>query len=72
MSLCELSLLLRVSQSYHDTLREYEFCLSAPGTGFGTRIVDYIVSGCIPVIVRPGDLLLPFEPDLDYSAFTSE
>ena len=53
----------------HALLRTYDFCLSAPGTGFGNRIVDYVVAGCIPVVVRPGGLLLPHEPDLDYSAF---
>lgn len=37
--------------------------------GFGVRIVDYVASGCIPVIVRPGRLSLPYEPDLDYEGF---
>ena len=44
-------------------------CLTAPGYGFGARIVDYMACGCIPVVVRPGRLLLPFEPDLDYDSF---
>ena len=52
--------------SYHGLLRGYEFCLTAPGTGFGTRIVDMVASGCIPVVVRPGRLRLPFEPGLKY------
>jgi len=55
--------------SYHAMLRTYEFCLSAPGKGFGNRLVDYIVTGCIPVVVRPGGLLLPLEPALDYDGF---
>lgn len=60
---------------YMKTLRESEFCLSAPGFGFGVRIVDYVAAACIPVVVRPfapasGEhLLLPLEPDLDYTEF---
>ena len=37
--------------------------------GFGVRIVDYVASACIPVVVRPGRLTMPLEPDLDYSRF---
>ena len=55
--------------SYHSLLRSYDFCLCAPGKGFGNRIVDYVASGCVPVIVRPGDLLMPLEPELDYDGF---
>ena len=57
------------AKGYHARLRTYEWCLEAPGFGFGVRIVDYIVSGCIPVIIRPGGLRLPFEPELDYARF---
>ena len=50
--------------------------LGAPSTeekknrrAYCPRIGDYVAAACIPVIVRPGDLLWPYEPDLDYSTF---
>lgn len=58
--------------AYHRTLRSVQWCLTAPGYGFGARIVDYLACGCIPVVVRPARtlrVLLPFEPELDYDAF---
>ena len=55
---------------YLTTLSQTEFCLTAPGFGFGVRIIDYVATGCLPVIVRvEPQVLLPLEPDLDYSAF---
>ena len=57
--------------SYVLNLRRSEFCLTSPGMGFGVRLIDYISSGCIPVIVDPGrQLRMPLEPSLDYSAFS--
>ena len=56
-------------RAYARALREHQFCLTSPGMGFGVRIVDYVASACIPVVVRPGRLLLPLEPDLNYSSF---
>ena len=58
------------SDTYHATLRGYDFCLSVAGNSFCPRIADYAASGCIPVLVRPGMLLWPHEPDLDYSTFS--
>ena len=55
--------------AYARALQESEFCLTSPGMGFGVRIVDYVAAACIPVVVRPGQLLMPHEPDLDYEAF---
>ena len=55
--------------SYHQELLQAQFCLTAPGMGFGVRLIDYVAAGCVPVVVRPGGLALPFEPDLDYDAF---
>lgn len=48
-------------------MRESVFCLSPLGTGWGLRIVDAMLTGCIPVIVQdgvkqPGDDVLPY-PD---------
>ena len=38
--------------------------------GFWNKtLIDYIAAACIPVVVRPGNLLLPYEPSLDYDAF---
>ena len=39
------------------------------GNSYRPRIGDHAAAACIPVIVRPGDLLWPYEPDLDYSTF---
>ena len=47
---------------YARALREHHFCLTAPGMGFGVRIVDYVVSGCLPVVVRPGGYFCPLSP----------
>ena len=49
-------------RAYARALREHQFCLTSPGMGFGVRIVDYVASACIPVVVRPGRLLLPVGP----------
>eukprot|EP00899_Mesostigma_viride_P015320 jgi/Mesvir1/2378/Mv22132-RA.2 len=45
---------------YYPKLRSSKFCFDAPGHGFSVRIMDYLVSGCVPVIVRD-DILWPFE-----------
>ena len=59
------------TDTYHRALRGAEWCLTAPGFGFGARLVDYVACGCIPVVVRPGQgqLWLPYEPELDYRTF---
>ena len=54
---------------YMRALQDSEFCLTSPGMGFGVRIVDYVAAACIPVVIRPGQLLMPHEPDLDYDGF---
>ena len=54
---------------YLGELEESEFCLAAPVAGFGVRIVDYAATGCLPVVVRTGQLLMPHEPSLDYDSF---
>lgn len=41
--------------AYHALLRQYTFCLSVTGTSFCPRIADIIASGCIPVLIRPGE-----------------
>ena len=46
------------------------FCVLVPGDSAMTpRLFSFTAAACIPVIVRPGDLLWPYEPDLDYSTF---
>lgn len=54
---------------YERELRSAQWCLTAPGMGFGVRLVDYVAAGCIPVVVRVGGLALPYEPELDYDSF---
>ena len=69
--LVDFSTRLEAAPRYHALLSRAEFCLTAPGFGFDTRIVDYIVAGCIPVIIQPTGrrLLLPYEPELRYDEF---
>eukprot|EP00899_Mesostigma_viride_P003752 jgi/Mesvir1/13378/Mv15051-RA.1 len=47
-------------ENYQRNMRSSRFCLDALGHGFSTRIVDYVSSGCIPIIVRD-DVLWPYE-----------
>eukprot|EP00899_Mesostigma_viride_P004114 jgi/Mesvir1/13703/Mv04870-RA.1 len=51
---------------YYDRLRSSRFCLEALGHGFSTRIVDYMASGCIPVIFKD-DVLWPFESEFAFT-----
>eukprot|EP00899_Mesostigma_viride_P010786 jgi/Mesvir1/19709/Mv09969-RA.2 len=48
------------NEQYYPKLRSSKFCLDVPGFGFSVRILDYVASGCIPVIVRD-DILWPYE-----------
>eukprot|EP00899_Mesostigma_viride_P014369 jgi/Mesvir1/22933/Mv19447-RA.1 len=48
------------AEEYYYKLRSSRFCVEALGHGFSTRLMDYMVSGCIPVIVRD-DVLWPYE-----------
>ena len=56
-------------RSYPAEMRASEWCLTSPGMGFGVRIVYAVAAGCLPVVVRPGQLRLPYEPELDYEGF---
>ena len=57
-------------QDYMAALLETEYCLAAPGNGFGVRMIDYMASGCIPVIVN-NSFWFPFEqpPLVPYADF---
>lgn len=58
----------KTKQSYKEALLTSAYCLCAPGNGFGVRLIDYMVSGCIPVIVN-NSLWYPFEEVLPYRHF---
>ena len=45
---------------YYETLLRTEYCLVATGSGFGVRLIDYLASGCIPVIVN-SSVWYPYE-----------
>eukprot|EP00899_Mesostigma_viride_P015298 jgi/Mesvir1/2376/Mv22131-RA.1 len=49
-----------LNERYYPKLRSSKFCLDVPGFGFSVRMMDYMASGCIPVIVRD-DILWPYE-----------
>lgn len=49
-----------------ERMRRSVFCLAPSGFGWGSRIVETIVSGCIPVVVQdsvyqPGHDVLPYD-----------
>ena len=46
--------------TYREALLSTEYCLVATGNGFGVRLIDYMASGCIPVILSSG-VWYPFE-----------
>lgn len=54
-----------IRQDMPQDMRESVFCLSPLGSGWGLRIVDAMLCGCIPVVVQdgilqPGDDVLPY------------
>eukprot|EP00899_Mesostigma_viride_P017710 jgi/Mesvir1/25940/Mv20934-RA.1 len=49
-----------VGSEYYPKLRSSRFCMDTAGHGFSVRILDYMASGCIPVIIRD-DILWPYE-----------
>ena len=51
------------NDEYYAAMLNTEYCLAAPGNGFGVRMIDYVVSGCIPVIVN-NSLWFPWEQPL--------
>ncbi len=44
------------------------YCLAPYGWGWGIRLSQIILSGCVPVIIQP-HVFQPFEDLLDYSQF---
>jgi hypothetical protein len=45
------------------------FCLAPYGWGWGVRLSQIILAGCVPVIIQP-HVFQPFEDLLDYSQFS--
>ena len=54
---------------YVEALQTSEFCLHTEGNSWGTRLVDYAMFGCVPLIVNDG-MILPFDDLLDYPSFS--
>ena len=50
---------------YMQTVGAARFCLHTEGNGFGIRLIDYMVMGCVPVIVNDR-MLQVFENIIDY------
>ena len=46
--------------TYREALLSTEYCLVATGNGFGVRLIDYMASGCIPVMLSSG-VWYPYE-----------
>eukprot|EP00899_Mesostigma_viride_P026690 jgi/Mesvir1/7205/Mv19028-RA.3 len=56
----------KVGRGYGRMLATSRFCLAPTGSGFGIRVIDAVVVGCIPVIIsdnvdQPLEELLPYE-----------
>ncbi len=45
------------------------YCLAPYGWGWGIRLSQIILSGCVPVIIQP-HVFQPFEDVLNYNAFS--
>ena len=55
-------------RSMSGDMRNSSFCGAPHGAGWGSRLSNAILRGCIPVILQD-DSTLPMEPFLDYSQF---
>ena len=53
----------------HTYLTRSRFCLVPAGEGFGCRLAELMITGCVPVIIQPG-VIQPFEDILPYSEFS--
>lgn len=54
---------------YVDAVRTSRFCLHTEGNGWGTRIVDYALLECVPLIVNDR-ILLPFHDVIPYKTLS--
>ena len=51
---------------YVQTVQTSKFCLHTEGNGWGTRIVDYALMECLPLVVNDR-ILMPFHDVIPYS-----
>ena len=58
-----------VGGEYEDRLRQAKFCLAPYGHGFGMRLVQAALAGCVPVIVQE-HVVQAFEDVLPYETFS--
>jgi hypothetical protein len=47
----------------------HRYCLAPYGWGWGIRLAQVMLSGCVPVVIQP-HVFQPFEDVLDYDAFS--
>jgi hypothetical protein len=55
--------------SYGSDLAHSQFCLAPSGAGWGIRLAEVMVEGCIPVIVQD-NVTQPWEEMLPYDRFS--
>jgi len=55
--------------SYGSDLARSQFCLAPSGAGWGIRLAEMLVEGCIPVIVQD-NVTQPWEEMLPYDGFS--
>jgi hypothetical protein len=58
-----------LSMQWRPLPRSCRYCLAPYGWGWGMRLSQVILSGCVPVIIQP-HVFQPFEDVLDYDAFS--
>jgi len=51
-------------------MRSSQWCLATAGDGWGTRLAEAVLAGCVPLIAQPA-VLQPFEDVLPYEYFSA-
>jgi hypothetical protein len=54
---------------YRSQIEKSQFCLAPSGAGWGIRIIELVMDGCIPVIIQD-NITQPYEDVLPYRKFS--
>ena len=61
---------LRGRGAWAGLMRASDWCLAVAGDGWGTRLSESILAGCLPLIAQPS-VMQPFEDALQYDSFAA-